>query len=77
MHILQPRHIRLKKEEAEELLKRLNISVSQLPKIFITDTALPEGCQKGDVVRMERKYEDKIYPYYRVVVGSLNEKKNG
>lgn len=69
MHVLQPKHLKLKKEEVEKLLKEFNISVSQLPKISSEDPALPEGCQKGDVVKIERRVEEKIFPYYRVVVG--------
>ena len=68
MHILQPKHTKLKPEEVEKLLKDLNISLAQLPKIKITDTGLPEGCEKGDVIKIERKEEDKTHIYYRVVV---------
>jgi len=68
MHVLQPKHLKLKKEEVEKLLKKFNISASQLPKIGIEDAALPEGCEKGDVIMVEREYDDKIVPYYRVVV---------
>jgi len=70
MHILQPKHIKLKEKEMEELLKRLNISKAQLPKILSSDPALPEGCQIGDVIEIERKdpEADKINKYYRVVV---------
>jgi DNA-directed RNA polymerase subunit H len=68
MHILQPKHSRLKKEEVDALLKKFNISLSQLPKISVSDPAIPEGCSRGDVIKIERKYDDKIFPYYRVVV---------
>jgi len=70
MHILQPKHTKLKEKDVEELLKRLNISKAQLPKILSTDTGLPEGCQTGDVVEIERKDEEsgKVNTYYRVVV---------
>ena len=68
MHVLQPRHIKLNEKEAEKLPKDLNISKSQLPKILSTDPALPEGCNVGDIVKIERKEEDKINIYYRVVV---------
>lgn len=68
MHILQPRHIKLKSEEVKKLLERYNISLSQLPIIKIIDPALPQDCIKGDVIRMERKEGDKIVIYYRVVV---------
>lgn len=68
MHILQPKHIKLNEKEVEELLTRLNISKVQIPKIFLTDTALPPGCQIGDIVKIERKEGDKINIYYRVVI---------
>lgn len=70
MHILQPKHIKLKDKEAQELLDRLNISKAQLPKILSTDPGLPEECSVGDVLKIERKDPDseKINLYYRVVV---------
>ena len=68
MHILQPKHIKLSKEEAEKILTQLNISKSQLPKILSNDVALPEGCEVGDVIKLERKDGDGIAIYYRVVV---------
>ncbi len=64
MHILQPKHIKLSEKEAEELLKKLNVSKAQLPKILSTDAALPEGCNVGDIIKIERKSGD----YFRVVV---------
>lgn len=67
MHILQPKHVKLKQEEVKDLLDTYNISVSQLPKVKQTDSAVPEGCSPGDVLRIERKEEDGIKTYYRVV----------
>jgi DNA-directed RNA polymerase subunit H len=67
MHILQPKHARLKAEEAEKLLGELNVSLAQLPKINITDPALPEGCEISDIVKIERVAEGKKIFYYRVV----------
>ena len=67
MHILQPKHTRLKPEEVKILLEKYNISLTQLPKIKQTDPAIPEGCNLGDVVKIERKEEDKTHTYYRVV----------
>jgi len=64
MHILQPKHIKLNEKEAEELLKKINISKAQLPKILSTDTALPEGCTVGDIIKIDRKSG----VYHRVVV---------
>lgn len=70
MHILQPKHIKLKEKETQELLEKLNISKAQIPKILSDDPALPEGCVTGDVVKIERKdsEEGKVNLYYRVVV---------
>lgn len=69
MHALQPKHIKLKQEEADKLLKDLNISTSQLPKIKINDPALSDEFKVGDIVKIERKDEvtNKIAFYYRVV----------
>jgi len=73
MHELQPKHIKMKKEEVDKLLSELNISLAQLPKIKITDPALPEGCEIGDVIKIERiekneKGEKNKVLYFRVVV---------
>ena len=70
MHVLQPKHIKLKEKEAEELLDSFNISRAQLPKIFSDDPGLPEGCEIGDIIKIERKDPDsnEINLYYRVVV---------
>lgn len=68
MHILQPKHVKLKKEEVEKLLEKFNISKSQLPKILSGDPAIPENCPVGDVIKIERRDKDKINLYYRVVV---------
>ena len=68
MHILQPKHTKLKPEEVKKLLEKYNITVSQLPYIKIDDSAIPQGCAKGDVIKIERKEGDKIVLYFRVVV---------
>ena len=67
MHVLQPKHTKLKPIEVKALVERYNISLSQLPKVKSTDPALPEGCVVSDVVKIERKEEDKAVVYYRVV----------
>jgi len=68
MHVLQPKHSKLKPEEEEELLSKLNISHAQLPKIKLSDAALPAGSKIGDIIKIERKtFEGKVI-YYRVVV---------
>jgi len=64
MHILQSKHTKLSEKELEEFFKKINISKAQLPKILSTDPALPEGCNIGDVIKIERK----AGVYHRVVV---------
>lgn len=68
MHILQPKHSKLKQEEVEKLLEELNVSLSQLPKIKAEDKALPEDVKVGDIIKIERKEKEGIVVYYRVVV---------
>ncbi len=69
-HILQPKHTLIKQKDIDELLANYNISLPQLPKIKITDPALPEGASIGDVVKIERKDEEtgKTIEYFRVVI---------
>jgi len=67
-HTLQPKHIILKQKEADQLLEEYNISLAQLPKIKITDAAIPEGANVGDIIKIERDEEDGNHIYYRVVV---------
>ena len=68
MHILQPKHIKLKSDEVKKLLDKYNISVSQLPKVRLEDSGVPDGCVVGDVLKIERKENEKIKPYFRVIV---------
>ena len=68
MHILQPKHSKLIKKDEEELLTKLNISKTQLPKIKNDDAALPENCEIGDIIKIERKDEDNVFIYFRVVI---------
>ncbi len=68
MHILQPKHFKLKPEEVSKLIKEYNISLSQLPKIKLGDFALYGNCEIGDVIKIERKEKGKVRVYFRVVV---------
>ncbi len=68
MHILQPKHTKLSKEDVAKLLQTYNISLSQLPKISKKDPAVPEGCETGEILKIERKSDDEIEEYFRVVV---------
>jgi DNA-directed RNA polymerase subunit H len=67
MHILQPKHTKLSSNEVEKLITELNISLAQLPKIKITDPALPEKIEIGDVIKIERNIENKKTAFYRAV----------
>ncbi len=67
MHILQPKHTKLSLDETEKILKKLNISLAQLPKISKKDPALPVDCKRGDVIKIEREQEV-AEVYYRVVI---------
>jgi DNA-directed RNA polymerase subunit H (RpoH/RPB5) len=58
----------MSEKESKELLQRLNVSKSQLPKIYASDPALPEGCNSGDIIKIERKDGDKSFFYFRVVI---------
>lgn len=68
MHVLQPKHSKLNEKESEELLSNLNISKTQLPKILSSDSALPEGFQVGDIIKIERGRGDYTEIYFRVVI---------
>jgi len=68
MHFLQPKHSKLSEKEAQELLDKLNVSKAQLPKILSTDPALPEMCQVGDIIKIERKKDGQTIVYFRVVI---------
>jgi len=69
MHVLQPKHTKLKQEEATKLVAKYNISLAQLPKISKEDPSIFElNVQLGDVIKIERKTSDGSEEYFRVVV---------
>jgi DNA-directed RNA polymerase subunit H len=69
MHIFQPKHTKLKPTDVEELMEKYNVSLSQLPKIKLEDSALPKDCKTGDIIKIERKSGDEeVEIFYRVVV---------
>jgi len=76
-HSLVPEHTIMSKEEKEELLKKYNIDVKQLPKILENDPIVKQiGAKLGDVLKITRKSPTagKSY-YFRLVVskgGSLD-----
>ncbi|MEM4152584.1 MAG: DNA-directed RNA polymerase subunit RpoH/Rpb5 C-terminal domain-containing protein [Candidatus Pacearchaeota archaeon] len=68
MHVLQPKHTKLKPEESKALLEKFNITPQQLPKIRKKDPALPEDAKVGDIIKIERKTKTGKVFYYRLVV---------
>lgn len=55
-HERVPKHVILKKEEVEELLKRYSVKPYQLPYIRETDPAAKAiGAKKGDIVKIIRR----------------------
>ena len=67
MHVLQPKHTKMNPLERDKLLAEYNIALAQLPKISKKDPALPEDCETGDVVKIER-IGDLAEIIYRVVI---------
>ncbi len=69
-HELVPLHEVLSEQETEELLKRYNITKSQLPKILASDPIVKKiKASPGDVVRITRKSRTAGKSiFYRVVV---------
>ena len=65
-----PEHIKLTDEEVQELLKKYNISLRQLPMIFISDPTIKNvGFKVGDVLKIIRsKKNPKESDFYRVVI---------
>jgi len=70
-HELVPVHRIMNKSEIEELLNKLGLKVSNLPKILFSDPqARKIGAQVGDVLEIDRDDFGKQYKYYRQVAES-------
>ncbi|BFI73463.1 DNA-directed RNA polymerase subunit H (EC 2.7.7.6) [Nanoarchaeota archaeon] len=69
-HYLVPKHELLSEEEKQELLKKYNIRLSDLPRIKISDPAIKNlGAKPGDIVKIIRNSPTAGESvYYRVVV---------
>jgi len=69
-HELVPKHEVLEKKEVEELLKKLGITVNNLPKILREDPVVKAiKAKPGDVLKITRKSTtlgESIY--YRLVI---------
>jgi len=68
-HDLVPEHTIMAAEEIKELLTKLAINVTQLPKILTTDPVVKTmGAKAGDVLRIDRKSPTAgKTTYYRLV----------
>lgn len=71
-HALIPKHSKLSDKEKEELLKNYNIVVSNLPRIYKSDSAVePLGAKPGDVIKIVRKSPTAGESvFYRVVMNA-------
>jgi len=69
-HEFVPEHIKLKDEEAEEFLKKLNLSKKQLPRILKDDPAISKfDVKKGDIIKIIRKSQTTgEAEFYRIVI---------
>lgn len=55
-HILVPKHMKLSEKEKEELFKRYNITLKELPQILKEDPAIANlDLKPGDVIKIIRK----------------------
>lgn len=69
-HFLVPKHSKLSELEKEKLLKKYNVDLKLLPRIFKDDSAISKlGAKPGEIIKIERdsKTAGKT-AYYRVVV---------
>ena len=69
-HEFIPKHILLNENEKEEVLKKYNITIRQLPRILVSDPVVKIiNGKEGDVIKITRNSQtagESIY--YRVVV---------
>lgn len=55
-HILVPKHSKISEKQKEELLKKYNISMKELPKIYKNDPAIKHlDTKPGDVIMIVRE----------------------
>ena len=69
-HETVPKHTILNEKEKEEVLKKFEIALRQLPRISVNDPVMKLlNAKTGDVVKIQRKSETAgETTYYRVVV---------
>ena len=69
-HALVPEHTIMDDKEIAELLKKYNITIMQLPKIYTTDAVVKAlDAKEGQVLKVIRKSQTAgTAVYYRLVV---------
>ncbi|MGC8662193.1 MAG: DNA-directed RNA polymerase subunit RpoH/Rpb5 C-terminal domain-containing protein [Candidatus Micrarchaeia archaeon] len=76
-HILVPSHELLTEDKAREILKNMNLTKEDLPKIKESDPAIQnlkekgQNVKPGDIIKISRKdppFQSKKYDYYRLVI---------
>lgn len=65
-----PQHTVLKKDEAQKILKEMDITPNQLPKILDTDPVIDLiGAKIGDIIKIDRESPTAgTTKYYRIVI---------
>lgn len=68
-HSFVPKHVKLDDNEKEEMLKKFNVSLKQLPRISRKDPAIKHlQLKSGDVLKITRKSPTAGEAvYYRVI----------
>lgn len=71
-HVLVPKHIKLNKKEAEDILAKFDVTLIQFPKIMATDPAIASlNVSAGDIIKIERQSPTRgVAVYYRVVINA-------
>ena len=55
-HVLVPKHSLVNQKEMDELMKTYNISISNLPRILQSDSAIQDlKVKEGDIIKIERQ----------------------
>ena len=69
-HLYVPKHVKLSEEDTEELLKKLNITKKQLPRILKEDPAIANlDVKKGDIIKITRNSPTTgEADFYRVII---------
>lgn len=69
-HSLVPEHAILNEQEVAEILKKYNITIQQLPKVFTNDAAVKAvGAKEGNVLKITRNSPTAGKTvYYRLVI---------